>query len=391
MLPRDAIVSIKDLERFEGQFFWDEKVLRRHISSIKPDYNPFDPMTWPFFDEGHIKFGTNKNGSAARMLPTRVAYTYDLMTEKLQKKYNYGLLDHGHTVMSRVGCDDYTGQFRNYALNFNFQGVVRDPPNMSMHSHDLWMHNWGAKLVQPAAKRVILSEPTCCHCYIEVGPAWLSDCGHVYCLDCCGLGDYFQCSACGSTVEHIEECNVYAEVEDSTMDEGPTASPENTYGQVMKLLAEEEFASSADMDRIKKELGDTQQNLTNHIKKTEKAQRCLKIAEEQLNTSKEELKTSKNELLNAQKKALDMETKLEKMSEELLAAQKVKEETNQRMGNILAQLIKLKNAKASSESGNPKKRAHEDQPIMKRETKEPKRVKVAASNQDKYAGVGDWV
>ena len=118
--------DIKPSTTWTGDFTWDGLFLRRHIATVKTDYNSNDPCTWPLMQDVH----QTENGLDYRKSRTaleHLAYKQSLIDDFIQYK---SLKTHKHSTLPAPGKKRINKAFRNYPFNFDRDGELRKFPHI---------------------------------------------------------------------------------------------------------------------------------------------------------------------------------------------------------------------------------------------------------------------
>lgn len=336
-------VKATDLGDYYGLFFFNGNTLRDNIRLVKPDYDEYNPRTWPLFNLAHIGNALGKTyAGAGPTLPSKVAYTSDVMELYLSKNPQHKVNNYPSHL------------FRLYPLNFHWEGSLRAELGISNSMYTSWLRALGRDPpISPLPRDA-------------------------------GESHRIQTASSGTAYEHVMRLLRDKEVGDSAAMDKIKVELADTQRQLSNEKAKA-VTANGQVKHLRQRFEKARQELTTQ---TEKANTAGKDFKTLLETTEQRLKKLNGDLSKEReradtaekdKAALGLAVKnckgqLLAAQAELLAAQAENNDSHQRLSNIWAKLTDLTGSSDFSSARSAKKRTIDDDVDMdsQTESKKPK-------------------
>ena len=295
---------------FAGEFSWQGEILRKNIREVQPDYDLYDPRTWPLITTLHaidVQPTTTQS-----IPPIGVAYGDRNMEELGTLMEMSTRADTVAYVQRRM----INWRFRYYPFNFTKEGKTRERIGIPKADFEYWME------------------------FVH-GEEWRTQ---------------YKVSATVKTVKHIQN-----------------GRPVTTYERIMSTIAEQNTTSST-ITALEEQLAQAKEQCQREEDRADKAEETIidleiqrddeyaraQRAEEQATLAEQEHEAEMSDLETradaAEEKVKELEEELEQTKDELEKAQKEAKEANERIEMIWQEMAKGKRKAGDEGAGGQGKK-----------------------------------
>jgi hypothetical protein len=141
-------VDQSELPKYAGSFSYDSRTLQQHIQASKPDYDKYNPKTWPVVTQQHVRDLLNDDYIGEQILPPYVAYERQLVEVCIGQWPN-------RVIKIERSDGEITKRslfFHHFPFIYDRRGRARNFEYMHADHYSLWVSEITGKLPETCTK-----------------------------------------------------------------------------------------------------------------------------------------------------------------------------------------------------------------------------------------------
>jgi hypothetical protein len=136
------------LPRYAGSFSFDSRTLQQHIQTTKPDYDTYDPKTWPVVTQQHVRDLLEEDYNGEQILPPYVAYERQLVEVCIGQWPNRVIkVERSDGETTKCGLF-----FHHFPFIYDHRGRARNSEYMHADHYSSWVSEITGKLPETCTK-----------------------------------------------------------------------------------------------------------------------------------------------------------------------------------------------------------------------------------------------